>query len=487
MKILIFLKINIYINLQKYFKMKIIILQVISILFSINIYSQIAPNTYVVKFKDKKNSEFSIEKPSEFLSERAIVKRQKYNIPVTEQDIPVNKVYTDSLKSLGLEIYAVSKWFNLAVVYTENEDIVKKMIALDFVNSSKEKKVKKKSKSKNKEYITPDIKEFKIDSIDTLDYGTATNQVRMLNVNTLHNAGFLGQGIRIAVLDAGFYHTDTLPAFDSLYANKQILGIRDFVERDNDVYKDDSHGMQVLSTIGGNIPGKLIGTAPKAEFWLLRTEESASEYIVEEYYWISGAEFADSLGLDMIHTSLGYNNFDDKVNSHKYKDMDGNSTPISIAADIASSKGILVVTSAGNEGGDPWKYVSAPADADSVLSVGAVKSDGDYAYFSSRGPSHDGRVKPEVVAQGKSTFIQGRNGDVTFASGTSFSGPIIAGAVACLWQANPEFSNMEIIEAVIKSCDQYDNPNTFTGFGIPDFAKADAYLKSLKKENPKTD
>ena len=203
---------------------------------------------------------------------------------------------------------------------------------------------------------------------------------------------------------------------------------------------------------------------------------------VEEYYWAAAAEYADSLGVDMIHTSLGYNDFDDKVSSHKYKDMNGDVAPVSVAADIASAKGILVVTSAGNEGNDAWKYVSAPADADSVLSVGAVKADKDYAYFSSRGPSADGRIKPEVVAQGSWAYVQGSSGSVTFASGTSFSGPIMAGAVASLWQANLEFSNMEIIEAVIKSCDEYDNPNTFTGFGIPDFAWADAYLKKKKKD-----
>jgi hypothetical protein len=463
--------------------MKKIILASLAIILNINLFSQIAPNTYVVKFTDKTANGFSISEPSKFLSPRSIQRRTKFNIPITEQDLPVTQSYIDSLKKMGFQIYAVSKWLNLAVVYSENSLLIDQTKKLSFVSQrSINQPFKENQNLKNK----PDKIKLPIIEKDTntiLSYGLSANQVKMLNTQILHNKGFMGQGIEMAILDAGFYHADKLPAFDSIFTNHQIIGIRDFVERDNEVYADDTHGMMVLSTIAGNIPGKLIGTSPKAKFWLIRTEQEKSEYIVEEYYWLAGAEFADSVGVDMIHSSLGYNDFDDKVNSHLYKDMNGHTAPASIAAMLATRKGILVVTSAGNEGNDPWKYISAPADADSILAVGAVQADSDYAYFSSRGPSADGRVKPDVVAQGMNAYVQSAwSNTVTTASGTSFSGPIMAGAVACLWQANPTFSNIEIIDAVIKSCDQYTGPNTFTGYGIPNLAVADAYLKMKKTE-----
>ncbi len=464
--------------------MKKNILILIVLTYNLSLFSQIAPNTYVIKFKDKNNSEYSITSPEKFLSERAIDRRQKYNIPVTKQDIPVNKSYLNKLKEIGLEIYAVSKWFNHAVVFTKDSSLIEKVYELDFVKSNMEEQKIVKKNAEKKEFQKPDIQVID-DTVFAFEYGLGKNQIQMLNGHYLHNRGWQGQGMQIALLDAGFLKADKLPSLDSLFKNNQILGIRDFVARDDEVYKDDSHGMQVLSTIGGNLPGKLVGTAPKAKFWLLRTEEAASEYIVEEYYWISGAEFADSIGVDLIHTSLGYNNFDDKVNSHKYEDMNGDVAPISICADIAASKGILVCTSAGNEGNDPWKYISAPADADSALSVGSVGAGGKLSGFSSRGPTSDNRVKPDVMAQGSFSYVQGTSGSITFSFGTSFSGPIIAGAVACLWQANPTFNNMQIIEAIQKSCSKYDKPDGNYGYGIPDFAKADTYLKQLKKEKEK--
>ncbi len=279
--------------------MKYNILFIFVAVLCMNAFSQIAPNTYIIKFKDKENSEYSTENPEKFLSERAVLRRQKYDIKVTKQDIPVNEKYIKKLEELELKIYSVSKWFNLAIVYTEDKELIEKAYKLPFVEANyKTEFVEKKSKRKKRR------KKIKIETVKdsplTFDYGRGENQIKMLNGHYLHANGWLGQGIQIAVLDAGFYKVNSLPSFDSLHANKQILGTRDFVDRDDDVYKDDTHGMQVLSTIGANYPGKLVGTAPKAKFWLLRTEEGASEYIVEEYYWIAGAEFSDSVGVDMI-------------------------------------------------------------------------------------------------------------------------------------------------------------------------------------------
>ncbi len=461
----------------------LILFFIVTISYSSN--SQIvAPNTYVISFTEKDTVNFNISEPENFLSERAINRRQKYNIPVTEQDLPVNINYINAVKDLGFEIYAKSRWMNHVVVFSEDSTLLSIVNALDFVKKYEKVEHIKKNKVKKQK-----LKDINIQSVpDTsfvLDYGRGENQIEMLNAHNLHNKGFMGQGMHIAVLDAGFYNVDSLAGFDSIRVSNQILETVDFVQRDGDVYEDATHGMSVLSTIAANLPGRLIGTAPKANFYLLRSEDERSEYMVEEYYWLSAAEYADSVGADMIHSSLGYNDFDDKTTSYTYEDMNGDITICSRAADIASSKGILVVTSAGNEGNDPWKYISTPGDADSALTIGSVTSSGNVSGFSSRGPSFDKRIKPDVMAQGSWSWVLGRRQGVTAASGTSFSGPIIAGAVACLWQANPEFTNMEIIDAVKKSSDRYSNPDGDYGYGIPDFEKADLYLKKLLKERKK--
>lgn len=483
--------------------MKKTILTLFAFIFILSVDAQIAPNTYLITFKDKNNCGYSIEKPNQFLTEKAVKRRQIYNIPVTYQDLPVTKAYIDSLKSIGLKIKNVSKWLNTAVVYTVDSTLIKKAEKFSFVipnkvytsykvktNNSSGMQIKSPKEEKNvlvdlKNLLNSKTKKSISNNEFNYDYGKAKTQVQMINCNYLHNNGYRGKGMTIAILDAGFYKVNEFAVFDSIRSNKQILGVKDFVTKDGEVYKDDSHGLMVLSTIAGNTPGQIIGTAPKANLWLLRTEDEATEYIIEEYNWVSGAEFADSLGVDIIHSSLGYSDFDDKINSHKYSDMNGDVTPVSIAADIAASKGILVVTSAGNEGDDIWHYVSAPADADSILSIGAVDGKGILSYFSSRGPSYDGRTKPDVLAQGSYTAVTGRSGNVELSFGTSFSGPIMAGAIACLWQANPTFNNMEIIDAVKKSSNRYENPDNDYGFGIPDFEKADKYLKKLKTEKDK--
>ena len=461
--------------------MKRAALVLVIFILSLSMFGQkVAPDTYLIKFKDKNNSPYSIENPEEFLSERAIQRRQKYNIPITEQDIPVNQGYIQQLKDLGFTVFAISKWMNHAIVYSEDSTLIEEAHKLAFVVSDsivvkKDKKTIVKNDEKIEIVLSPDEE-------PTFDYGKGENQITMLNVHKLHNKGYTGKGIVMAILDAGFYRADSLKGFDSIRVNNQILGTKDFVERDGDVYKDGAHGMQVLSTIAAYLPGKLIGSAPSAEFWLLRSEDDRSENIVEEYYWVSAAEFADSVGADMIHSSLGYNNFDIKSLSHSYEDMNGDIAPATIGSDIASSKGILVVTSAGNEGNDKWRYITSPADADSTLTVGSTGGNGEASDFSSKGPSADGRIKPDVMAQGSFIYVLGRSRGVTISFGTSFSAPLIAGAVASLWQGNPDCTNMEIIQAVQKSSDRYNKPDETYGYGIPDFDKADKYLKSKKKD-----
>ncbi|MBT7142393.1 MAG: S8 family serine peptidase [Bacteroidetes bacterium] len=459
-----------------------IILVFFSLSFVVN--AQVAPNKYRIYFTDKTNTPYSIQNPENFLSERAIQRRINQNIPIIENDLPVDPVYVDSLISLGLEILNTSKWMNTAVVFSTDTALLDTIQNLGFVSDLYKSALLYENKTtKNKFGYQIKNESFATDSFILFDYGAASNQIKMLNGHILHNQGFQGQGKIIAVIDAGFYHTDILPAFDSLWANNQIIGTRDFVDGGTVSFSGHTHGMMVLSTIGANIPGEFIGTAPKAKFWLLRSEDGATEYVIEEDNWVSAAEFADSAGVDIINTSLGYNTFNDPSQNHTYSDLDGNTTVISVGADIAASKGMLVVVSAGNSGGGSWQYVTAPADADSVLSVGAVDENEVYVGFSSTGPTPDGRIKPNVAAKGYGATIQSTGGQVSSGSGTSFASPIIAGMAACLWQANTDLTNMEILHAIEESSDQFFSPDSLKGYGVPDFAASNLVLQNIEYDD----
>jgi serine protease AprX len=285
----------------------------------------------------------------------------------------------------------------------------------------------------------------------------------------LHNEGYRGQGKVIAVLDAGFIGADTIRTFDSLRDNGQILGSRDFVSPGGTVYGHHPHGTMVLSIMGGNVPGELIGTAPKAEYWLLRTEDGGSEYIIEEYNWVAGAAFADSVGADVINSSLGYTQFDDPSQNHTCDDMNGYTAPSTRGANIAAGTGMVVVNSAGNSGGSGWMCVGAPADGTDVLAIAAVDSNGNYASFSSWGEVNGTRVKPNVAGQGAMTVISLTDGTISRGNGTSFSSPLIAGMVASVWSARPGVSATDLRRMIEQSGSQYGNPDTLLGYGIPDF------------------
>ena len=450
----------------------------IYILFStLTSFSQVAENSYRLFLTDKNNNSYTLSAPEEFLSQKALDRRTKYNIEINQSDLPISQTYLDSLNSLGLQILNKSNWLNSMVVYSDDHELIDTITQLGFVKS-KEKAVGNLTPSAKRMLFTKSHLTEVLGQDDHLDYGYGTTQISMINGHALHINGYKGQGITIGVIDAGFYNVDILPAFDSLRFNSQILGTRDFVDGDQQVYDASEHGMKVLSTMGGNIPGQLIGTAPKANYWLLRSENTSTEFSIEEDNWVAAAEFADSIGCDIITSSLGYTEFDDVSQNYSYADMDGNTAFITRAADIAASKGILVINSAGNLADDPWTYISAPADGDSVLTVGAVDAFADYAYFSGIGPTYDGRIKPNVAAMGYQTFVQGNSGAITVANGTSFSAPIIAGMAACLWQYYPDLNNMEIIKKIEESAHQYTNPDNKLGYGIPDFGKAAGLTES---------
>ncbi|MFH1119765.1 MAG: S8 family serine peptidase [Bacteroidota bacterium] len=447
---------------------------------------------YSVKFTDKGNSGYSISKPLEFLSTKSVERRLLQQIPVTESDLPVNPDYLKSIRATGAEILYRSKWLNLIVVKTRDKGGIEKISKHPFVKEiipadhlfSSQATHRKKPYFDNEIVDRHPVKQRNADHKNgrAFNYGQSLNQAQMIAVDQLHNMGFTGRGMSIAVIDAGFNSVNTLAAFDSLRANGQILGTKDFVTPGNDVYNTSisTHGMMVLSIMGGNLPGQLIGTAPKASYWLLRSEDGRPEfeYVIEEYYWVNAAEYADSVGADIINSSLGYTTFLDPAEDHTYEDMDGNTTVVTIGADMAASKGILVVNSAGNSGSNGWQYIGAPADGDSVFTIGAVDPDGIYASFSSTGPTFDGRIKPDVTAQGVSTIVAIIPTGVAGGSGTSFSSPVIAGASACLWQANPTFSNMELLNAIRMSGSQSATPDNLKGWGIPNFSLANNLLTS---------
>jgi len=432
-----------------------------------------------VGFTDKKNTPYSLMFPEDYLSERAIERRLKQTIFIDSLDLPPNPEYIQQVLNLGASYVHSSKWLNGVTVFTEDKNFRTKALQLPFVKElvfTKPGSTRKSAVDKFADPMTPG----ETLKIDTLLYGSSVFQVGQLNGQFLHNQDFKGRDVQIAVLDAGFYRADRYSAFDSLWLNNRILGVKDFVEKDFNVFEMHYHGMSVLSIMGGNVPGKLIGTAPDASYWLLRSEDTGSEYLIEEDNWVVAAEYADSVGADIINSSLGYSEFNDPAMNHTYEDMDGKTTRVTRAANIAASRGMLVFSSAGNEGNNTngWKYIIAPSDGDSVIAVGAVNREGVPAPFTSYGPASDNDIKPNVSAVGWNTALQLSNGTIGFGNGTSYSSPVIAGAAACLWQANPHAMAWQVKNAIEESAHLFSNPDSLLGYGIPDMKIADKILKS---------
>ena len=428
---------------------------------------------YFIGFTDKANSPYTISNPEQFLSIRSIERRTRQNLALTESDLPVNPSYLDTLANMGITIHFPLRWMNGVVATISTPDQLTQIQNIPFVSGIKEIYTPTKEHKSSKFTIEePQSQPFSKPDKDAPNYGISATQVKMLNGHILHGNGFLGEGIEIAVLDAGFYNVDSHPVFDSLWMNKRILGTKDFVNPTSNIYNEHAHGMMVLSIMGGYANGQLVGTAPHARYWLIRTEDASSEQLVEEYNWAAGAEFADSAGADIINTSLGYTTFDVPSQNHTYSNLDGQTTVITQAANMAASKGMLVVVSAGNDGTSPWYYISAPADSPKVLTVGAVDGNRNKAAFSSFGPTADERVKPDLCAMGVGTIIATTDGLVGSGNGTSFSAPLISGMMACLWQAKPNLTVNELMESVVSASSSFNSPNNEIGYGIPDFALA---------------
>lgn len=442
---------------------------------------------YWVTFTDKTGTPYSTSNPSAFLSTRSIQRRTNQNIPVTTYDLPVNPSYVSQVLATGaVTLNYRSRWLNAISITTTDANALTAIAALPFVQSVGA-VIRMKRDGDNAGYNENNLGGKYFNELPpqptVYNYGQSYNQVNQINAVCLHNQGYHGEGMQIAVLDDGFRNVNSTPAFDSIRINNQILGTYDFVALSPNVYSVGGHGTMVLSDMAGYVDGQLIGTAPKAGYWLLRTEDATSEYLIEEDNWVAGAEFADSVGADIICTSLYYTQFDDANQNHTYSDMDGRTTVCAIAAVFTARVGMLTFACAGNSGTSPWYYIGTPADADSILTVGAVDGSGNLAGFSSRGPSFDGRTKPDICALGVGAYVANYSGNIVTANGTSFATPLSAGAAACLWQSIPGYTAMQIRYAIQRSSSQWSNPDNNKGYGIPDFCNAGILLSATEPGN----
>jgi serine protease AprX len=448
------------------------------LLITINSYAQEDAWIYLT---DKPNVSAALANPITILTQKAIDRKQNHNIVIDVRDVPVSETYIADLKTqTGITFLAKSKWFNAVHIRGTEVDItaltaLAYVDTIDFANNGLDT-----SSRSEVVQVKTDIE----DETTVFIYGDTQNQVEMINVDNLHTADYTCEGITIAVMDSGFPNVDTMEAFQRLRVNGDLLNGYDFVNRNSDVYAStaSSHGTRVLSDMAGYIQDQFVGTAPDASYYLFLTEETGSENPVEESYWVEAAERADSLGVDMINTSLGYRVFDNSNYNYTPEDMNGEVAFISKGASIAAEKGILVVVSAGNSGASTWQTVGAPADSPDVLSIGGVDGNGDYVAFSSQGGiGQIGYQKPDVVARAGAAYVVDENNNITQNNGTSFSAPILCGGIASLWQAIPDASSTEVMNYVRQSASQFTSPDDLLGYGIPDLDVARNIALSVDK------
>jgi len=433
-----------------------------------------------VYFTDKPDTDYYMANPLEMLSQKALDRRANQGIVLDSKDVPIHSAYVTGIDAAtGITVMAKSKWLNAVHVRGTQAQInalenLTFVNSIDFANHS----------LNNGRFMQPTQTGATQTTLENFNYGTSGEQVQMLNGHLLHQQGYTGDGVTIAIMDAGFPGVNTTQPFAQLINNNLILGGHNFVANSTNFYTGGNHGTRVLSTIAGYTPGQLVGSAPDAFYYLFITEDYLSENPVEESYWVEAAERADSLGVDIISTSLGYFDYDNPAYNYTYNDLDGETAFITRGANIAFTRGMFLVTSGGNEGATAQPYIGVPADAINTLTVGAVDATEQYAYFSSVGPSADGRIKPDVMAKGLAAVIADIDGTITTGNGTSFSAPILAGVVACLWQAAPNKTNAELLQIVRESADRYNNPNAQYGYGIPDFSTALQAALGLQDADP---
>ncbi|MBF9140248.1 S8 family serine peptidase [Hymenobacter properus] len=427
---------------------------------------------HLVYLRDKTGTPYSVAQPQAFLSARAVARRTRQGIAVLPRDLPVNPAYVTQIRSVAgnPRVVYTSRWFNAVLVSCDSATLGR-ISALPIVRRA----TTLNRYSQTPAPIAPPIQvppAVNRTQATRAQYGPAYRQALQIGATAMHDAGYRGDGMQIAVFDAGFPGVDQIPAMQPVYLENRLASTRNFVDGGTSVYLRNSHGTNCVSAIAANQAGFYIGTAPKATFHLCITEDVYSEHPVEEANWLAAAEYADSAGVDVISSSLGYTEFDAPSPSYTYADMNGRTAISTRAATFAARVGMLVVNAAGNEGDDPWHYISAPADADSIMSVGAVDSLGNRAYFSSYGPTSDGRIKPTLSAMGLAAAVLAPNGGAFRGSGTSYACPILAGMAAGFWQANPTLTAQQVIAALRSTASQANNPDNSLGYGIPNFVTA---------------
>ncbi|MEP1032448.1 S8 family serine peptidase [Ekhidna sp.] len=428
-------------------------------------------NRYFIYLSDKAgtNYPYSVSNPTEFLTQRAIDRRSKQGIAVDESDLPVDPSYIQGLRDAGLEVYYTSRWLN-GVLVNADTTLLDEAAMLSYVDSIA--LIADTTRLSNeKTPIEPPTEFTAPASVE----GDSDIQLMMLGADQMHTEEIKGQGMLIAVLDNGFTGVNLYTPFQHVWENNRIVATKDFVQNSGNVFQFGSHGTSVFSIIASKYESgddHLFGIAYEADFILCITEDNQAENTLEEYNWLLGAEYADSLGADVINGSLGYRLFDIPSHNYDFEDMDGKTTIVSRAAALAAEKGIIVAVSAGNEGNKSWGRITPPADAKGILTVGSVNPDFSYSAFSSVGNTADGRVKPDVSAFGSATTVVRGNGTIMRGSGTSFASPLIAGFAACIWQLNPERTVNEIIASIKNSSHQSGNPDSLLGYGVPNYAFA---------------
>lgn len=457
---------------------------IITILFflitTITANSQSASYKYRIWLSDKDLSEYSISQPEKFLSQSCIERRTRQGIAIDQRDLPVCSSYIKQIEKLGCQAVVTSRWLNTAVVSLQDTALLTQITALPFVNRAECVWKNNISQTANKQLRERQLTASPhTETSDYSVYGNAWLQINQLNLDSLHDAGYRGKGMTIAVLDAGFYGVEGSSRFNL----EKIKLLHDFAHGTM-VHKDETHGTEVLSCMSIDREGEYIGSAPDAEYILIVTEDIDSEYPIEEDYWVAGAEMADSIGADIINSSLAYNRYDDEKMSYTHDNLDGKTAFCSQAAQIASQKGLLVVVAAGNDYQNSWQKIAVPADAPGILTVGSVTATGDHSSFSSCGYTADGRVKPDVMALGSNAITVTAGDASKINSGTSFAAPTMCGAAACLWQSHPEWSVGQLIANIQSVGSHYTTPDELFGYGIPDIYAAYRRNSGINRTTP---
>lgn len=440
---------------------------------------------YAVFFKFKPQNGLSLASPQDFLTEKALQRRSRENVAPDSLDLPVSSKYLDAVKENSDYILYASKWMNAAILVTD-ESRKAELEALPFVDRvelvARGFTPKPDARLKYLVRASVTLETCKEPKLNTREVAVESNsydfQNQLIGIDKMHQEGFTGKGVAVAVFDAGFPGVKTATPFAHLFSNNRIIGQKDIVRPWNqEVFIDHQHGTNVLSLIAANEPTQLVSGAYESDYILVITEEVATEYRIEEFNWVRGAEYADSLGVDIINSSVGYWDFDDPSMNYSLADLDGKTTVITRGASIAADKGILVVNSVGNYGTRGTSSLVAPADAEGILAIGSVTNTNEVSGFSSRGPTADGRIKPDLAAFGQAPILVRSNGVVGAGQGTSFSAPQIAALAAGLWQAKPEWTKDELIQNLIRSATQSEEPDNNLGYGIPNFL--DAYYGEI--------